>query len=334
MSGRELGSSGSATAAQIAVMSDGGFTPKLVRTISLPVPSVAGETLTHDGRYLLAAGGSGAVVVSVAEAERGDANPVLGVLSIPGTAASSGADSAIEVETTADDRFAFVADEYADQIAVFNLHAALAGGLRTSGYVGTIALGRAVVGMAISPDGRHLYATSEAAAGAAADAGYGTISVIDVGRAETAPASAVVATAPAGCGTVRLAVSADGRTIWVTARESDLLLAFSASKLISDPSKALLAAVRVGEAPVGLALVDQGRRVVVADSDRFDLPGATTGLSVIDTAAALAGKPALLGVITAGQFPRELALEPNGRTLLVTNFASGQLEAVNTDELP
>ncbi len=335
VSGDDLGSSGAGSSGQVAVFSDSGFAPKPVRTISLPAPSVAGETLTHDGRYLLAAEGSGAVVVSVARAEQGAPHAVLGALSQPGSAGAGLAGSAIEVVTSPDDHFAFVADEYANELAVFNLHTAIASSFHDSGYVGTIPLGQSVVGMAVSPDGKRLYATSEAAAtGATVNSGSGTVTAIDVQRAETAPASAVISTAQAGCGAVRIAVSPDGKTVWVTARESDELLAFSAAKLITAPSKALIAKVKVGEAPVGLAIVDHGQRIVVADSDRFDLPGATPELSVIDTSAALAGKPALLGAIPAGQFPRELSLEPNGTTLLVTNFASGQLEAINTTDLP
>lgn len=57
-------------------------------------------------------------------------------------------------------------------------------------------------------------------------------------------------------------------------------------------------------------------------------------LSVIDSDATLAGKPAVLGAIPAGGFPREAALEPNGKTLLVTNYASRQLEAVNISDIP
>jgi DNA-binding beta-propeller fold protein YncE len=59
-----------AVAGQIEVLrSDGSLRPVLVRTI--PVPgSAVGEAITGDGRYLLAADGSGAVVVSVARAEQ------------------------------------------------------------------------------------------------------------------------------------------------------------------------------------------------------------------------------------------------------------------------
>jgi DNA-binding beta-propeller fold protein YncE len=159
------------------------------------------------------------------------------------------------------------------------------------------------------------------------------VSVIDVQRAETNPASAVVATAAAGCGTVRVAASPDGQVVWVTARESDDLLAFSASALRTDPRHALLARVRVGEAPVGLTLLDRGRYVAVVDSDRFNLPGATASLTIVDADAALAGKPALLGTVSTGLFPREIASEQNQMTLLVSNFMSGQLEAVHVPAL-
>lgn len=131
-----------------------------------------------------------------------------------------------------------------------------------------------------------------------------------------------------------MAVSADGSVVWVTARESDEPLAFSASGLLRDPSHALLAAVRVGEAPVGLAIVDGGRDVVTADSNRFDARGARSGLTVVDTSAALAHRPAVVGTIATGAFPREMALEPDGSTLLVGDFESDQLEAVSVAGLP
>ena len=44
--------------------------------------------------------------------------------------------------------------------------------------------------------------------------------------------------------------------------------------------------------------------------------------------------PVGLAVSSDGRFPREMAPEPGGRTLLVTNFASGQVELVNVAGLP
>jgi DNA-binding beta-propeller fold protein YncE len=138
----------------------------------------------------------------------------------------------------------------------------------------------------------------------------------------------------AGCGPVRVITSASGRVVWVTARASDALLGFSSALLRRSPSHALIARVRVGEAPVGLALVDQGTRIVVADSDQFQVHGSASSLAVVNVARALARQPALTGLLPAGSFPREMALEPDGRLLLVTNFASRQVEVVNVAGLP
>lgn len=148
------------------------------------------------------------------------------------------------------------------------------------------------------------------------------------------PAHSVVATVTAGCSPVRVITSADGGVVWVTARESDMLLAFYAARLLTDPAHALAARVEVGEASVGLALVDGGQRIVVADSNRFGAKGASSTLAVVNVAAALAGKPALAGYLPAGGFPRQMALEPDGRTLLVTDCMSGQLETVDVASLP
>lgn len=289
-----------------------------------------GEALTHDGRYLLAADDTdGAVVVSAGRAEHGEADAQVGTLG------SGVPDGAIEVAVSPDDRFAFVSLEESASVAVYNLQSALAKGFGAADLVGTISVGIAPVGLAVSPDGRWLYATSEAARGSAAGAApEGTLTVIGLRRAETHPASSVTATVEAGCSPVRVITSADGSVVWVTARESDRLLGFSAVRLRTDPAHSLIASAEVGEAPVGLALVDGGSRIVVADSNRFSASGAASSLAVVDLAAALAGRPALLGYLPAGGFPREMALEPDGRTLLVTNFSSGQLEVVGVAALP
>jgi DNA-binding beta-propeller fold protein YncE len=309
-----------------------GLAPAPVRRIALPRGAAAlGETLTRDGRYLLAASGSGAVVIDVARAEQGRPGAVLGTLSAPR------ANGAIEVAVSASGDFAFVSEEGSADAAVFNLRRALTRGFGASDYVGSIPLGIAPVGLAVSPDGRWLYATSEIASrphpGGLGGRG-GTLSVIDLRRAQTRPASSVIAVAAAGCGPVRVITSADGRAVWVDARESDDLLCFSAARLRSAPRGALAAVVRVGEAPVGLALVRGGTRVVVADSNRFGAPGAAADLGVVNVAAALAGRPSFVGRIPAGQFPREMALTPGGGVLVVTNFASQQLEAVSVPTIP
>jgi DNA-binding beta-propeller fold protein YncE len=192
--------------------------------------------------------------------------------------------------------------------------------------------------LAMSPGGRWLYATSEMsdsepAAGQSGLDDDGTLTVISMARAETDPAASVAGTVAAGCSPVRVITSPDGSVVWVAARGSNRLLGFSAARLRSDPADSLIASVEVGAAPVGLALVDHGERIVVADSNQSGA-GAASSLAVVDVAAARAGRPALLGYLRAGGFPREMALEPGGGTLLVTNFSSAQLEAIGLAELP
>ncbi len=307
----------------VAVFSDHGTVPTLIRQITVP-GAPAGETFTHDGRYLLVATGSGAVVIDVAKAEHGASGAVIGMLSSPG------GDGAIEVVVSPDDDFAFVTLEYSDAMAVFNLRDALTHGFGTSDVVGTVPLEQAAVGMAVAPDGQWIYATSEQTRGSR----EGTVSVIGLDRAETDPAHAVASTVMAGCSPVRVITSSDGSVVWVTARGSDELLAFAATRLVTNPAHALLVEVRVGEAPVGLALIDNGHEMAVADSNRFSTPGHPATIALVDTHAALAGAHALLGVIPAGLFPREMAVSPDGRTLLVTNYSSQQVEVVSLTHLP
>lgn len=318
---------GSGGGGSVDVYQTGSAVPRLVRSISLPSATLPlGEALTPDGRYLLVASQSGAVVISVARAESGRPDAVIGTLTSPNGF------EAIEVAVSPDGRYAFVSLEASSKIAVFRLHRALTRGFGPSDFAGLIPTGEAPVGLAFSPGGRWLYSTSELAG--PASGGQGSLSVISVPRAETHPARSVVTTVKAGCSPVRVITSADGAVVWVTARGSDALLAFSAARLLSDPAQARLAEVQVGEAPVGLALVDGGRRLVAADSDRFGLGGAQANLAVVSVAAALAGRPAVLGYVRSGLFPRQMALEPGGRTLLVTNFDSQQLESVGVAGLP
>ncbi len=305
-----------------------GLAPVLAHRIMVPAP-VHGEALTPDGHYLLAASGSGVVVLRAARAEHGRASSVLGTLSSPGGA------GAVEVALSRDGRFAFVTLQGSGTLAVFNLAAALASGLRDSGFVGTVRLGVSPIGVTMSRSGQWLYVTTQKRD---RQADQGALSVINVARAESDPAGSVQSTAPAGCDPGRVITT--GPTVWVTARASNALLAFSAARLLSDPGRALIAKVRVGQSPIGLTMLPGGHRILVANSGLHQArqnsqppQSSQASLAVINAPAALAGRPALVGVIGAGVLPREFAVEPGGRTALVTNSASHQLEAVNVSQL-
>src|SRR5262249_60390539 len=89
---------------------------------------------------------------------------------------------------------------------------------------------------------------------------------VDRPRAPARRAASGVAAVNAGCGPARVIASADGKDVWVTAGGGNTLEAFSAGKLLTDPKHALIAKMRVGQTPLGLTFIDNGRRIVVANS--------------------------------------------------------------------
>ena len=112
-----------------------------------------------------------------------------------------------------------------------------------------------------------------------------------------------------------------------------MLLGFSASALVSNPSRSLIAQVNTGAAPIGLALANGGRRILVANSNVHNQQ-VPSGVAVISTSAALSRGHALLGQVSTGAIPREISLEPDGKTALATSNGSGQLQAIDLGSLP
>ena len=132
--------------------------PKVVRSVPIPgAPELLGEALTPDGRYLLVAASNETVVLSVAGLESGSSRVLAGALPLTGG-------GAIAVAVSANGRFAFTSLENSASVEVSNLSRALSAGFNASGVsVGRVPTGRAPVGAAVSPNGRWLYVTSEAA---------------------------------------------------------------------------------------------------------------------------------------------------------------------------
>jgi DNA-binding beta-propeller fold protein YncE len=153
--------------------------------------SLVGMALSPDGRELVAANESGASIFSVSRMEQPKSSASSWLL---GSFVSKG-QGAIEAAFSPDGNFVFVTLESSDQMAVFNLKKAEGNGFGPSDLVGYVPLGVAPVGMATSPDGRYLYATSEAVTDTS---GEGTLSTIDLRRAEQDPSRSVISTVWAG----------------------------------------------------------------------------------------------------------------------------------------
>ena len=305
----------------VAVLSNqgGSLAPAQVTSVSAPG---AGKTvaITSDGKYVLAVVSNGAYVINAADAERGGGT-VLGQI------APALEDSANEVFVSRSG-LVFITYQNTGNVAVFSLHQAIAGGYGRAGFIGMIPLGPNSMpqAMAQSPDGRWLYVTGESQ--------DGQLYLVDLAKAGTDPKHARVSSAAAGCAPARVIASGDGKYVWVTDRDSNALVAFSATALAAKASNPLVATVAVGQTPIGLSFVNDGQQIVVADANTRDVQNADN-LALVSTQLALLRKSgALSGFIPTGQQPRDLALEPDGKTLLSTDTKSGQLLAIDVRSLP
>jgi serine/threonine protein kinase/DNA-binding beta-propeller fold protein YncE len=311
----------------LSVLNTSSSVPSVMWSSSLK--HAQGEALTPDGHYLLVTGGTGITVFRVSSLKQVAGSRPVGSLGIPGQK------HAEDVAVTPGGQYAFVTFQDSDHVGVFNLQRALTSGFRSPGVVvGKIPVGPQPIGIAMAPDGKRAYVAS--GQDNATTTGAGVLNVIDVPEAEKHPDSAgvVMKSIPAGCQTNRVALSPDGQDLWVTAVGSNALLGFSAAKLLSDPAHALIARVAVGQSPLGLEVISNGSRVVVADSNRDGGADDQANLAVVDTAKARAGKPALVGYLRSGLQPREFAVVSGSSTLLVTNTKSAQVQTVDLGRLP
>ena len=142
----------------VAVLNNknGSLAPGPVTTLSADGAN-KGEAISPDGKYLLAASGSGAYVISVHAAEEGEDSAVLGKLTSP----AGGNAGAVEIAFSPNSRFAFVTLQNSNEMAVFDLTKSADHGFGQSGLVGMVPLANGPVGVALSHDGHYLYVASE-----------------------------------------------------------------------------------------------------------------------------------------------------------------------------
>jgi DNA-binding beta-propeller fold protein YncE len=327
----------------IAVYRRFGGRVSLERVLPLPTEP-SGMVLTHDEKILIVAARERVAFINVAALTSGDRRPIIGYITDPAVAGR------VYANVSSNDRYVFIADENSKSISVIDLVRAAANGFNPAATVGRVPTGTLPISLTLTAGDRYMFATSQWAPASYGwpveckrEAGngnndptpinpQGAIHVIDVSKLETDPAHSIVANVPAGCSPVRLVLSPDGSRAYVTARNSNALLAFDAAKLVSDPAHARVGEAAVGTAPVGIAVIDSGRTVIVTNSNRF--AGRTDDqqtLTVVD-AAKMESSPATganVGSIRAGAFPREMRVTADGRTLVLTNFGSKTIQLVD-----
>lgn len=256
---------------------------------------------------------------------------------------------------SADGQFLYVANEYgklggfaAGNVGVIALHRGENGALRPE-MGAQVPSGGTTPGVAVSPDGKRVYSVAEVLPPRMADSAAGgrnkllahegckqngdremangglyiwdsaKLAELDRNAPPEASRKALVKLVAAGCSPVRIVVSADGKRLYTTARGDDRVLEFDTDKLEHAPDKSLIRALETGgTAPVGLALFAGDKKMLVANSNRFE--GGTGTASVIDLES---GK--VMQTFKAGNFPRNIALSPDGKTLYLTEYLSGTL---------
>lgn len=258
---------------------------------------------------------------------------------------------------TPDGQTLFVANEYGDagNVGVIALHRDAAGEIHPEALA-HLPTRQATPGVTVSPDGSRVYAVGEVISSVAAAAlpGHGNkdleraacrqaiegplmpngvLYVIDEAKAAAlaadAPGPAMHAAEPvavdAGCSPVRIAETADSKTLYVTARGDNQVLVFDAQALEHDPDHAFLRAIPTGNAPVGLALFDGDRKLLVANSSRFS--GGFGEAVVIDLTDP--ANPKKVQTIRTGEFPRNITVSPDGKSLLMTVYLADQFMVLN-----
>lgn len=298
--------------------------------------------LSPDGRALAAAVGDGLALLDVSRAVNGDPTSLLGYAD---TGAGAGTNSVAMLGS----RYVLTADQGASQVSVLDLPRMQAGDFGQSIRVASIDVDFGPSGLAVSPDGRYVYVVSQVRGpiarfwlsdliyGAVAPLGVlrraGTLSVIDMRRVDLNAENPVVAQVSAGCQPIRVAVSPDGKMVWVTAHQSNQLLGFSSDKLLSRSGEsALVARVPVGASPVGLRLVRGGRYALVASS-AFSYTGTPQAINVVETAAALAGRSAVHRTLSVGGFSGEIGVTIDQKMAYVPNSDASALTPVDLAQL-
>jgi 6-phosphogluconolactonase (cycloisomerase 2 family) len=306
----------------------------------------SGMIITHDGKLLIASDADFIVFLDVQKMIAGSADPILGYFADQPQAGS------VYANLTRDDKFLFVSDEDASSITVINLEKARTSAFDEKSIVGKIPTGRAPIALTFSPDQKFLYTTAEVGlkdwnwpakckpegrdpATAKIEWPEGAIVVVDVEKSKTDPANSVAARVPAGCSPVRMSITPDGSSVWITVRNNNAVASYDTAKLLTDADHARTAWIPVGPAPVGLTITHDGKYVFATNSNRFAAnANSPQAFNVINPKLSADGAAAIIGTVQSGAFPREFGVSPDGKTIFLANFLSKTLEVIDADHLP
>jgi YVTN family beta-propeller protein len=127
----------------------------------------------------------------------------------------------------------------------------------------------------------------------------------------------VVATVVAGIATGGVAVTPDGKHVYVANGSNVSVIETTGNTAVIDTaSNMVVATVTVGFNPIAVAITPDGKRAYVANSSS---PGT---VSVIDTASNI-----VVATVTVGNVAQGVAVTPDGKHVYVANESSGSVSA-------
>lgn len=267
---------------------------------ALPMPSIgagtkpAGVVVSPDGTSLYTVSQGDATVAQYTVAPDGSLAP-----KAPAQVATG--PSPLDAAITPDGAHLYVSNQGDGSVSIYAIGA---GGLLTP--AGSMSAGAGVASLAVSPDGSHLYVAdfvgSELAQFAIA---------ADGALVPLSPARVSAGTAP-----FDVAVSADGRSVYVTDQTnvgSVLQYDVGAGGTLTPKATAAVAAERL---PAGIVVGAQGAYVANFGSG---------SVSQYDIGPGGALVPKATPTVAAGLNPWELALSPDAASLYVSNFGAASI---------
>ncbi|HEY0757199.1 MAG TPA: hypothetical protein VGD98_24810 [Ktedonobacteraceae bacterium] len=291
-----------------------------------------GLTLTQKDDLLLVADYNGIAILDAQQAEQGVQGALLGYVREPGMS------STVRVGISPDEHYAFAATEKEGTLSLLDFQRIRADDFNPDVLLGQLSPGAGLSDLAVALDNRYLYVTVGAQSATATSqsncATQGSLELLDLQRITQNAAHIVIAKVAAGCDPGRVYLSADNSTAWVTTRGDNKIFAFNTLTLSSAPKNALLASSTVGPVSLGMGIVQNGSLLLVANSNCYAEPHKTQTLSVFDIRKVIQGQPAVLTTVHVGACPREVTVESDDQTVLLTDFNSNALTVINAAKLP
>lgn len=298
--------------------------PKLLTAIA--IVRAAGMAVSPDGKYLAIAhpgdkdgsfgGGVGLYSVSNMLNKR---NGLVAMRTTNASQADTSFTMTVQVGFSLDGKYLVACDEEKDRVTVLNVQALVAkdmtGAYRgsfTSGFVHPTAL--EFTKFTSGTQAVIFGSQNERGKPGNCRPGYnkGTLRLADLDKMK------LVKMIPVGCTLSR--ISKRGGTVLACLRDEASVAA------VSMADNRIVARIPVGIKPVGIKHALGGRVAVVACSNR-DTPD-PGDIRIID---AVRNTPLL--TLAAGKFPRDVAVSPDGKTAVVTEFMSGSFQVLHLPKI-